>query len=131
MITALIFLAGIGAGCVVAFCGLAVFVALDNAVERHNFKRSLPVLVPHGPKCLRKDLPLGAFFDGESIRFNCNIPPHIEDELIALGDYERVPDDTIVQPLRMMLRPEACTRGLLVPDRWVDEFHGTTNGDEP
>lgn len=120
------FFAGLGAGALLCLLIGVLMVAIQNSVEARRERISNPVLIRKGPKCLRRDLPFGQFFDGETIRFNCNLPPDIEEELIARGlDYKRLPDDAIVQPCVMMLNRESATRGVPVPDLWVDEFNET------
>ncbi len=124
VILAVVGLAGIGAGALLCFMIGALMVGIQNSVESRRERISNPVLIRKGPKCLRRDLPFGSFFDGNEIRFNCNLPPDIEEELIARGfEYKRLPDDTIVQPCVMAIHRESATRGIPVPDSWVDEFN--------
>lgn len=118
-----IFLTGLGSGALLCFLIGVLMVTIQNSVEARRDRISNPVLIRKGPKCLRRDLPFGSFFDGKEILFNCNLPADIEAELLARGlNYKRLPDDTVVQPCVIMIHRDAATRGVPVPDAWVDEF---------
>lgn len=122
-------LAGIGIGCMLFFTICVAAIQLHEIGECRRAKSSNPTLIRRGAKCLRGDVPFGLFFDGETIRFNMNLPPDIEAELRSRDKgYTRLPNDAIVQPLVMMLSSEAATRGVPVPDIWVDEFTAPEDG---